>query len=1441
MRLHLKIFILISFLGLWSSSISGQGISNSNVITGDNQILIRDLKKVDNNGFLAYGVYLGTLNTPDNNSADGVSDLYLARYDEDFNLIWLKEIEGAGLTVANEMVIIDEEILVLGQFSTSCSFNNGQKTLYTNGTDKDVFIAKYALNGDFKWAKSIAFNSANQFGMTMDADINNNVIVGGYYQDSITFEGEKFISPYGMYFAKFDSAANFIWAKNIITNKKQTKLQTISAFNDGYYINGNFQGTATFDIKEISNAGNFTDVFLYKTDFDGNGVWIRQTYGDYSVSTGTITDDEYGNIYYTGYYSGSQLEMDANSSSKYSTVLKSNGSQEIFVLKYNKGGNIVWAKSYGTSGAEWARDLKYQNDFLYITGYLSDTLVFGNDTLFTNLSGDYDPFLGLIDREGNTLKAINIVDSDDGNDSGMEISSDSESNAYWGGYFKSSTLFIGDSTFNNSTGKEHVFFAKYTPPYVAVFTKKQNVSCNGQTDGKLIVTPYFGVAPYTYAWNHNGSLTDSTASGLAPGTYTVTVTDAVDSTAVVSYDLTEPGVITFNPVITDVVTCSYSEEGAIDVSTAGGNGGYQYQWLATEGGCGVTLHAEDQAGLTIGTYNVTVTDSKGCIGDTTMHITGPDPITFGGSVVTDSSGIGPGAIDLVYTGGFGDPASFTFDWQGPSGITTHSEDTSNLSPGNYSVTVTDVHVCQFDTLFNVANLDTFYIYIAKYKNACFGTINGSATVEFHSPDNHTAVTYQWDANAGSQTTAQATNLAPGRYYHVMVTDTENSPNTVLVDSVYIDELAYTFGGSLSGTSTLNCYGDNDGYIDLTITSPGTKPYTYNWSNGSTLQDLTDLGIGTYSVTVTDKYSCQFSVTNYTIYQPTLVSAVAEIVNSPSCNGDFDGEVTVDRSGGTAPYTYEWDDPGFQDTRNADGLDAGYYNVTVSDVNGCEATSGVNLTEPEAISISKVISNEVCNGAGEGAISLTVNGGTTPFSYYWSTTVGSGLVITDKNQSGLTAGKYYVTATDNNNCAYEDSAEIIEPTLLEITNEVKTNVNTCNGESAGSITVTATGGTGVLIYTLNPGAAQTNNTGAFTGLAAGNYSVDVADENLCSVTSSSFNITEPQALVLTEDDINNVTCNGTENGSILISVSGGTVATGYNYNWTTTDGAGISTGSQDQLALGAGTYNLTVTDDNACEVTSNFTLTEPNALVVTKTIYDISCNGGGDGVIVVSHTGGVLPCSYYWTTNDGSGLEPVDRNQGGLSAGTYHLEITDAVGCITNDTSEINDPPAIQIDSEAWTDATSQGASDGTITVVASGGTGALTYTLKPNNKSNQTGAFSVAPGNYTVEVIDENYCGPVASNTITVGYPDAIGDFSEVDLIKVYPNPTSNKLYLELDYKEKLNVEVLSLSGQIIMKEEIEPQGFLKKEIDLTGRSKGVYLVRIYNDQVSYKTKILLQ
>ncbi len=993
----------------------------------DDDLRILDIKKDNNDNFYAAGIFKGTFQGI---TSEGNYDIFLAKVNPSFNIEWVQTV-GSSLMEFDPRLTIDNDdnIFLVGAFQDSCVFDNNY--LKSDG-NYDIFLSKYNSSGELNWANKIATYPSQQSPTDIDVDMNNDLIITGHYTDSIFIYDQSIVSSgKNNFFAKFDTSGVKIWIKNVSGSSAASRINNVKVYQNEYYFNGYFRDDMNFDLETItSNVAGKQDLFLYKTDSDGDGMWIRRTYGDNLDATGSIAGDAYGNVYFTGYYQSSTFSADSTESLIANQVLNHVNDFDIFVLKYNKSGTLQLNKHFGNDGRDFGVDLSLSNDILYMSGYFSDSINFNGDTLTTTGTLDRDMFLASFDLNLNPYNGIKLG-GDDNNDLAAGSIVLNTGVVVMSGYFQSTILPVGDSTYTNTNpGLRDGVVAKYYAPLSAAFTKITRPTCNSQSNGELIVTPKFGEKPYTYLWNIGG--TDSTATGLSAGTYTVTVTDALDSIDVAQYILTEPDAFIFNPDITQVTTCSDSEEGAIDLNVTGGNGGNEYYWV----GEGTVLEAEDQSGLGIGEYKVTVTDENSCTGDTAIYINGPDTMRFGNSsIVQHYLGVGSeGEIDLEITGGTGTPSAYGASWTGPDGYTNNIQDINTLNPGTYNVTVTDENLCNADTSFIIINQFEFSSYIESKKDACNGVSNGRATVNYYSPVGHTNITYLWDSNAGDQITATANNLTgigAGIKYYVTVTDTDEEPDVSIVDSVIIYELSYNLSGSLSGSTTaVYCKGDEDGLINLTITEDGTEPYSFNWSNGKTTEDINGLGAGFYSVTVTDDMECSFSITNYEITEPEFdLSVSISLGNEPSCNGLIDGELLANAGGGNGTYSYEWSDPGHQTSAIANGLGAGFYIVTVSDYKGCEATDNHNLTEPEVITINSE-----------------------------NTTDASGSSVSD-----------------------------------------------------GSVTVSATGGTGVLDYTLNPGNIN-NSTGVFESLLPGDYTVDVTDDNLCGpVTSSTLSVSSPDGI------------------------------------------------------------------------------------------------------------------------------------------------------------------------------------------------------------------------------------------------------------------------------------------------------------------------------------------
>lgn len=367
--------------------------------------------------------------------------------------------------------------------------------------------------------------------------------------------------------------------------------------------------------------------------------------------------------------------------------------------------------------------------------------------------------------------------------------------------------------------------------------------------------------------------------------------------------------------------------------------------------------------------------------------------------------------------------------------------------------------------------------------------------------------------------------------------------------------------SLSTTTNVTCNGMANGSITINVTG-GTAPYLYLWSNGTTTQTQVGLSAGTYSVTVQDDNGCTASTTA-TISEPVPL-VMDSVVTVPASCGFSDGEAYLYPSGGTPPYTYLWS--GSQTTQWITALSAGVYVVTVTDANACSITQPVTINNISAtVIIVDSIYNVSCFGNADGAIFISNTGGSPPFSYIWS----NGATTSDI--TNLAAGTYSITVTDANNCTATISATVTEPPALVIIPPPVTTI--CMGMD---VCINLSGG--VSPYTYLWSGFQI--TQCLSSPSSGTYTVTVTDANGCTATASFTVIVEPLPIIIL-DSIQNPSCPSGTNGAIYTSVSGG--APPLTYLWSNLVTV------QDAINLTAGTYTLTVADNNGCSSSSTFVL------------------------------------------------------------------------------------------------------------------------------------------------------------------------------------------------------------------------------------------------------------
>jgi gliding motility-associated-like protein len=761
------------------------------------------------------------------------------------------------------------------------------------------------------------------------------------------------------------------------------------------------------------------------------------------------------------------------------------------------------------------------------------------------------------------------------------------------------------------------------PTQVTVTTAPPvNELCNGGSNGSDLATGSGGTGPYIYAWTPGGQ-TNANATGLSAGTYTVTAKDANGCTGTASVTITQPTALTCTTT-TNPATCGNSD-GSATATPAGGTGTYTYSW--SPGGQTGAIASN----ISAGTYTVTVKDANGC----TVTVTAAVANTGGASVtITNTNELCNGGSNATAnTTVSGGTSPYTYAWTG--GQT--NANATGLTAGSYTVTVTDANGCVATASVTITQPPLLTVTTGAPVNVlCNGGTNGSVASAVVGGTG--AYTYSWTSG---QTNANATGLSAGTYT-VTVTDANGCTATASATITQPAILAVTTGAAVN----VLCNGGANG-SDLATASGGTGTYTYSWNTipVQTNANATGLTAGTYTITVTDANGCTASA-SATVTQPAALTATTTTV--PSSCGNANGSATATPAGGTGTYTYSWNTSPIQTNATASSLTAATYTVTITDANGCTLTTTATVTNisAETVTINPPV-NILCNGGNNGSATSTVVGGTTPYTYSWSTIP----IQTNANATGLTAGTYTLSVTDASGCLATASVTITQPALLTVTTASPVNI-LCNGGNNGSDIATAAGGTGTYTYAWTPGGQSNANS---TGLTAGTYTITVTDANGCTA-SATTTITQPPVLTINAAGFP-VSCNGGSNGQATVIPAGGTAP--YSYNWSNGN-----TGANDNN-LTAGNYTITVTDANGCFHDTTVVVTQPAPIVVAFKADSLNgcaplCVNFTDGS---TDPGGTIT-KWSWAYSDGGKDTVKDPRHCFINPGTdsVSLTVTDNHGC-----------------------------------------------------------------------------------------------------------------------------------------------------------------------------------
>ncbi|MBR5983782.1 MAG: gliding motility-associated C-terminal domain-containing protein [Bacteroidales bacterium] len=719
-------------------------------------------------------------------------------------------------------------------------------------------------------------------------------------------------------------------------------------------------------------------------------------------------------------------------------------------------------------------------------------------------------------------------------------------------------------------------------------------------------------------------------------------------------------------------------------------------------------------------YNLVVTDANNCNASATQTISVSQTPTAVITPTANSHCIAPfnGSITIAnFSGGLAN-STYTVSVSGQTTQTTtgNALTFNALEAGSYTVRITNESTsanCYYEETVTIAdNSANPIVTISGSNTVCYGT---NTTLSADVSGGLAPYNYVWSDNSTEQNFVTP-NLTESAQYSVIVTDGNNCSTTASVNVTIGD----TPEISLSAMENQICLGESAS-LQVSVSNAGAG-YSVQWSatplTGSGLTStsgenisLTPTAIGTYKYKATlTSYSCgngqPFVVSDSAMLTvnalplPTITnnSGATELNCSVSA-------ISVTANGGTL---YHWSNS--VSTANNLFATAGTYYVTVTDINGCSATSSISITQAEEFSASISSVGIISCYGGTTSASVMVSGGTPMYHYSWSNGHNT------QTANGLAAGSYTVTVGDSGGCTAVLPVDITQP--MELNASIVAHDVQC-GISQGSLNATVLGGTQPYNYMWSNGITTAENL----SVAAGSYGVTVVDANGCTATSTAQ--ISRQGMLSVEATVSQaITCHGYNDGIVAAQCQNG--AEPMSYSWNT------GNLSSEIYNLLEGAYIVTVTDAWGCTGQAGVNLVSPSEIDVQTVAVSPKCHNTADGRITVTVFGGMAPYGYQWNLST-SGSELAN-----LGAGTYSLTVSDAVGCSVVRNISLDAPEAITVD-VAVQDVVCNGDRNGRIEVSAQGGAEPYSYYI--NGREARSGVIeNLSAGSYAVVAVDDNGC-----------------------------------------------------------------------------------------------------
>jgi hypothetical protein len=1004
----------------------------------------------------------------------------------------------------------------------------------------------------------------------------------------------------------------------------------------------------------------------------------------------------------------------------------------------------------------------------------------------------------------------------------------------------------------------------------ALLFENQSAFTKDSMFNRISMSGYNG-SNYLYTWNFDdGSAVSHSMSPThafsAAGTYDVTLTVTVDGwQGTCTNTHTFPVSVGLNAGVSNVlnVGCSGAATGSITGTVTGGSSPYQYS-INTIDYQSLNVFSNLSAGSGI----LNVRDALGCVSAEGYTITQPPALGF--NSLTSTNANCTSSDGSILAAGQGGTGSLLYKLDG--GAFQSSGNFTGLSSGSYLVTIKDANACLKQESIVVNNFGSPVLTLLSKTNiSCNGSSDGSIQL---AASGGTGV-HQYSINGGAtyQTSGTFAGLPAGNY-PVLVKDAAGCKQGFVVKLT--EALPLDFDASFIASS---CSNTADASLLVHSATGGIGSFTYSVDgvNYQSSPEFSGLSSGTYLVHVKDAAGCEKDVQYIIPATPAVIATTTP--TAATCNGLSDGMILVNSNGGTAPYTYSLNGTAYQANALFGGLVSGAYTVTVRDDHNCTVQVPVLVTQPGIIQAATSASSATC-GVNNGAI-IAVGSGGSGSGYQYSLDGTS--FNTTGSFNGLSAGTYIVTVRDGSLCKrnFTESVADADGPVIQTLNS--TDVG-CHDGNDGTITVSSvSGGTGTLSYSLN--AQNWNSSNQFVNLTAGSYTVFVKDVNGCIGTSNALLI-QPDAFIITKSSTD-VSCHGGSNGSASIFAAGGSGTLAYSI-----DNGDTYQSSNTFSGLMAGIYKVTVRDIAACTGTIIFSINEPESILFTTGVLNVSCYGDQNGSISVNATGGVGNYTYSL-----GGLTYQNSSVfNGLSGAMYPVYVKDGNNCAAVHFVYVYEPDSLQLEASIY-DVACAGGNNGAIDVSVLGGAGNNSYLWSTEDEVQDL--QDLTAGEYLLQVMDQNGCEALQSFTVTepdmplvinavvsatttnTGQIDATvtggtapytyewsdGALSEdidslipgiyvltvmdasgcvssgqftvqnsLSLVEanadndfsVFPNPTNKTVVLSWNSTKITKYEVLDLKGKLLLSSDSQSSTI---EVDLSTLESGVYIVRVYNSK----------